>query len=62
MPKSERQVNIRLSDNMIKAIDLAIEVGAANNRSDIIRAAIVGKLQSLGIFQKLLEEMTKQSE
>jgi len=44
---------------MIKAIDLAIEVGAANNRSDFIRAAIVEKLQVLNIFQVLLKEVAQ---
>jgi len=47
---------------MIKAIDLAIKIGAANNRSDFIRAAISEKLQALGVFQQLLEEMEKKSE
>lgn len=61
MPKSDRQINIRISNAMIKAIDLAIRVGAANNRSDFIRAAIVEKLQTMGIFQELLKEMKKRS-
>jgi len=42
---------------MIKAIDLAVEIGAANNRSDFIRAAIVEKLQVLSIFQTLLKDV-----
>lgn len=56
MPKSQRQINIRISGEMIKAIDLAVEIGAANNRSDFIRAAIVEKLQVLSIFQTLLKD------
>ena len=62
MQKSERQINVRLSSNMIKAVDLAIKIGAANNRSDFIRAAISEKLQALGVFQRLLKEMEKKSE
>lgn len=57
MPKSQRQINIRISGEMIKAIDLAVEIGAANNRSDFIRAAIVEKLQVLSIFQTLLKDV-----
>jgi len=49
--KSEEQVNIRLSEKMLEAIDKAINMGAANNRSDFVRAAIVEKLQALGIFK-----------
>ena len=59
MPKSPRQINLRLSEKMIKAIDLAIEIGAANNRSDFIRAAIAEKLQDLSVFKTLLKEVKK---
>ena len=62
MQKSQRQINVRLSSNMIKAIDLALKIGAANNRSDFIRAAISEKLQALGVFQQLLKEMEKKSD
>ena len=44
---------------MIRAIDLAVEIGAANNRSDFIRAAIVEKLQALSVYQILLKEITQ---
>jgi len=47
---------------MIKAIDLAIKIGAANNRSDFVRAAISEKLQGLGVFQQLLREMEEKRE
>ena len=57
MVKNDRQINLRINSKMIDAIDLALEIGAGNNRSDFIRAAIAEKLQGLEIFQKILKEM-----
>jgi len=57
MSKSVRQLNIRLSEKMIKAIDVALEIGVANNRSDFIRAAISQKLETLNIFKRILNEI-----
>ncbi len=57
MSEKNRPINLRLSNKTIKAIDIAIEIGAANNRSDFIRAAISEKLQQLEVFKLILDEL-----
>ena len=44
-----------MSTEMIEAVDLAVKIGAAMNRSDFIRAAVSEKLEKLSV----LEEMKK---
>jgi Arc/MetJ-type ribon-helix-helix transcriptional regulator len=44
------QVNLRLSQSMIRMVDKAIKEGYANSRSEFIRMAIVERLRSLGLL------------
>ncbi len=53
LPKREttpkNQVNIRMSDAMLKLIDSAVERGLGNDRSEFIRMAVVERLRALGV-------------
>ena len=51
----KRQLNIVISEQMLKGSDRAIELGYAMNRSDFIRAAIGKQLQELSIIQEMKE-------
>jgi metal-responsive CopG/Arc/MetJ family transcriptional regulator len=48
-----KPVPLRLSENMIKGIDIAIKRGQGNNRSDIIKVAIANYLKELNIFNEI---------
>ena len=49
-------VTLRLTVNMIKAIDLAIELGQGNDRNGIIRMAIANYLSGLKIPEQMKKE------
>ena len=58
MPKKShgvktRQVPIRLSEEMIEAIDLAIKLGQGNDRTGIIRMAIANYLRELNVTNEM---------
>lgn len=55
MAREELSVRVRMSREMIEALDLAVEIGAAMNRSDLIRAAVSEKLERLSIFEEMKE-------
>jgi metal-responsive CopG/Arc/MetJ family transcriptional regulator len=60
MPKKKNPIVtepilIRLSINMIKGIDLAMELGQGNSRSEIIRVAIANYLRELNITNDMKE-------
>ena len=58
MPKKSSSVKtkpvpLRLSEPMIEAIDIAIELGQGNDRNGIIRMAIANYLRELKITNEL---------
>jgi Arc/MetJ-type ribon-helix-helix transcriptional regulator len=54
MPKRRgRQIPVQFTDEMLEAIDIAISIGAAANRSDFIRAAVSEKLTSLSVYSEM---------
>ena len=54
MPKRRgRQIPVQFTDEMLEAIDIAISIGAAANRSDFIRAAVSGKLANLSVYSEM---------
>jgi len=60
MTKEELSVRVRMSREMIRALDLAVEIGAAMNRSDLIRAAVSEKLERLSIFEEMKKSRKKE--
>lgn len=60
MSKEELSVRVRMSKEMIQALDLAVEIGAAMNRSDLIRAAVSEKLERLSIFEEMKKSRRKE--
>lgn len=57
MPKEEVSVRVRMSTEMIEALDLAVKIGAAVNRSDFIRAAVSEKLEKLSILAEMKKKL-----
>lgn len=62
MPKKSttiktKPVPLRLSEKMIEAIDLAIELGQGNDRNGIIRMAIANYLRELNIINELKKKI-----
>ena len=55
-PVITQQILIRLSENMINGLDIAIELGQGNSRSEIIRLAIANYLRELKIPEKMKKE------
>ena len=53
MSKEELSVKVRMSKEMIEALDIAVGMGAAMNRSDLIRAAVSEKLERLTVFEEM---------
>ena len=53
MAREELSVRVRMSREMIEALDLAVKIGAGMNRSDLIRAAVSEKLERLSIFEEM---------
>ena len=50
MPKDGPIARVRMNKEMLKAIDIAIKMGVAMNRSDFIRHAVSEKLEKLSIL------------
>ena len=48
-----RQIPVQFTDEMLEAIDIAISIGAAANRSDFIRAAVSEKLTNLSVYSEM---------
>jgi metal-responsive CopG/Arc/MetJ family transcriptional regulator len=48
-----KPVPLRLSENMIDCIDIAIKLGQGNSRSDIIRMAIANYLRELNVTNEM---------
>lgn len=59
MPKEKLSVRVRMSREMIDALDLAIKIGAAMNRSDFIRAAVSEKLEKLSVLAEMKKKLRK---
>jgi Arc/MetJ-type ribon-helix-helix transcriptional regulator len=55
-PKSHAKttVNLRLTDLQIEAIDLAVKMGIAKDRTEFCRDAVKEKLTNTGIWSKLI--------
>ena len=51
MPKDGPSVRVRMNEQMINAIDIAVDMGVAMNRSDFIRHAVSEKLEKLSILK-----------
>lgn len=58
MPKEELSVRVRMSKEMIEAVDLAVKMGAAMNRSDLIRAAVSEKLEKLSVLAEMKKRLS----
>jgi len=52
MSKDGPVARVRMNEEMLKAIDRAIEMGVAMNRSDFIRHAVSEKLERLSILKE----------
>lgn len=57
MSKEELSVRVRMSKEMIEALDLAVKMGAAMNRSDFIRAAVSEKLEKLSVLAEMKRKL-----
>ena len=57
MPKEELSVRVRMNKEMIEALDLAVKMGVAMNRSDFIRAAVSEKLEKLSVFAEMKKKV-----
>ena len=53
-----RQIPVQFTDEMLEAIDIAISIGAAANRSDFIRAAVAEKLADLSVYSEMKKRKT----
>ena len=51
------ELRVRISKEMVEAIDLAVKLGAANNRSDFVRAAIKEALERLGVYELMKQKL-----
>jgi len=54
-----RAIPIRLSDNMIEGIDMAIKLGQGNDRNDVIRTAIANYLKDVKIIDEIRKKTLK---
>ena len=61
MTREEISVRVRMNREMLEALDLAIRMGAAMNRSDMIRAAVSEKLERLSVFEEIKKKIRKES-
>lgn len=64
MTKTQKKVdiisiNMRFSEPMLEAIDLAIEIGQASNRSDFIRRAVAEKLAEITVTSEMKKRKLK---
>ena len=55
MSKEGPVARVRMNKEMLKAIDVAVKMGAAMNRSDFIRHAVSNELEKLSILKKANE-------
>jgi len=60
MTGEELSVRVRMSQEMIQALDLAVKMGAAMNRSDLIRAAVSEKLERLSVFEEMKKRLRRE--
>lgn len=58
MVRDELSVRVRMNKEMIEALDIAVELGVAMNRSDLIRAAVSEKLERLSIYEEMKKKRT----
>ena len=57
MSKDGPSVRVRMNEEMINAVDLAVKMGAAMNRSDFIRHAVSDKLEKLSILSEMKKKL-----
>ena len=48
-----KQIPVQFTEEMLEAIEIAISIGAAANRSDFIRAAVSEKLTNLSVYGEM---------
>ena len=53
MKSAMKDVRLKISAEMLEAIDLAIEIGQASNRSEFIRMAVSNQLRELTITAEM---------
>ena len=53
MKSGMKDVRLKISAEMLEAIDLAIEIGQASNRSEFIRMAVSNQLRELTITAEM---------
>lgn len=56
MSKDGPIARVRMNEEMLKGIDIAVKMGAAMNRSDFIRHAVSDKLEKLSILTEMKEK------
>lgn len=54
-----KQIQMKLSEEMLEAIDYAIKIGQGINRSDFIRRAITEKLAELTLTTEMKKRKLK---
>lgn len=59
MARDDLSVRVRMSKEMIMALDIAVDLGVAMNRSDLIRAAVSEKLEKLSIYEEMKNRKRK---
>jgi len=52
-------IHTKFTSEMIEAIDIAVEIGQAANRSDFIRRAVTEKLQELTVLKEMKNRKLK---
>lgn len=57
MTREELSVKVRMSREMIEAVDLAVKMGVGMNRSDLIRAAVSEKLERLSVYEEMKKRL-----
>lgn len=60
MGREELSVRVRMSREMIEALDMAVKIGAGMNRSGLIRAAVSEKLERLSVFEETKKRRRKE--
>ena len=53
MKSAMKDVRLKISEQMLEAIDLAIEIGQASNRSEFIRMSVSNQLRELTITAEM---------
>ena len=53
MKSAMKDVRLKISEQMLEAIDLAIVIGQASNRSEFIRMAVSNQLRELTITAEM---------